>query len=196
MRRTVVASVLVLVVGTVAAGPTAVAGDLEHCESVASASRTCVEDTRSGDPGGAGADCDDYHGVTAASSAASSPAGDAAATAGGEERCRNHVERERVFAGAAASTDGAGEAGARGNWERRSTAPGSEDVLFADVDYASDAAHTRAEVEWSEFFGDPDIQYVVHGGAAGAVVLLGSSVPTDGNGPPAPPNPGWGDVLP
>jgi hypothetical protein len=176
----------------------------ERCETLANGNQTveaCAQDTREGDPGDESSACDDYEAFTGVTADASEGASgtDASALAGGEENCRsfftNEYRDEGVVFDAEAENTEAGFAEADGGWTQSESRFGTFNAIGGDFFVVTDAADAGGEVYWDDGYRGSSVDYNVFVNSEFTDQFIVGDVNTGDVGPPAPPNPGWGDVV-
>jgi hypothetical protein len=176
----------------------------ERCETLANGDQTvevCAQDTREGDPGDENSACDNYEAFTGVTADASEGASgtDASALAGGEENCRSFFTNEYrdegvVFEVEAENTE-AGSAEADGGWTQSESRFGTFNAIGADFFAPTEAGSVGGEVAWDDGYSGSSVDYNVFVNTEFTDQFIVGDVNTGDVGPPAPPNPGWGDVV-
>jgi hypothetical protein len=184
-------------------------GGLPGNQTVTLSVGVCAEDTREGDPGNETSTCEDYKAFTGVTADASEDASgeasedssgtDASALAGGEENCDTGFSGERSDEGlvfdAEAENDAVGFARADGGWTQSESRFGTFNAIGGDFFVVTDAADAGGEVYWDDGYRGSSVDYNVFVNSEFTDQFIVGDVNTGDVGPPAPPNPGWGDVV-
>jgi hypothetical protein len=214
MRKAATLLRIALLASTMMIGANVGAEGGERCETLANESynaEACAKDTREGDPGDESSTCEDYKAFTGVTADASEDASgeasedssgtDASALAGGEENCDTGFSGERSDEGlvfdAEAENDAVGFARADGGWTQFNS-PWSDEpanAIYADFFVYTDTADAGGEVEWDDGYSGASVDYDAFVNSDVTSQFVVGDVSTGDVSPPAPPNPGWGDVV-
>jgi hypothetical protein len=181
----------------------------EENNSVRPWASVCAEDTREGDPGEGSSACDDYRAFTGVTAEASEDASgeasedssgtDASALAGGEETCDSYVFSEYRDEGlvfdAEAENAAVGTAQADGGWTQSESRFGTYNAISTDFFVQTDEGDVGGDAEWDEGYSGPSVEYSGFVNSEYSDQFVAGDVTTGAVAPPAPPNPGWGDVV-